>query len=160
MKLKLIDFCDWQLKSRNNSLLWFSCPSGFMGDIATSVSASVQNPSGVQELRVCNKAIKLSPAQIVVWIQPASFLQLHRNKLTFQQDNQSLENGRVVIEKIVSSNPSSCSHRGKDNGGPHFIGFFFISLPIFRTMLHRKRPHLPTLPNYGSCRSYKKIHDM
>ena len=75
VKLKLIDFGDGQLTSQNNSLLWFSCPSGFIWDIATSMSASVQNPSGVQEPRVCNKAIKLSQAQIVAWIQHASFLQ-------------------------------------------------------------------------------------
>lgn len=68
LKLKLIDFCDWQLKSQNNSLLWFSCPSGFIWDIATSISARVQNPTGVEELYIYNKAIKLSQVHIVAWI--------------------------------------------------------------------------------------------
>lgn len=153
MKPKLVDFCDWQLKRQNNSHLWFSCPSGFIWDIATSISASVQNPPGVQELRVCNKVIKLSQAHVVVWIKHVFILQLLWNKLTFHPCNQSLENVSMVVWKVVSSNPSSCGHHGEDNRGPRFINFV-ISHYSFRTMCHCKRPDLLTVPRDESRRSY------
>lgn len=105
------------------------------------------------ECKNCVSVIKPSNFHKPTWIQHASFLQLHRNKLTFHQCNQSLDRVRVVIWKVVSSNPSSYSHHDDNNRGPRFIDFV-ISRSIFRTMHHRKHPDLLTLPNDESRRSY------